>query len=446
MKAAGAIGIKEINRLALPAIAAGIAEPIIALVDTAFIGHIGTAALGGIGIGSSLFVLFVWMLTQTKTAISAIVSQHYGAGTLESVRSLIPQTLLTVFLIGLAVFGLTDFFSEPLLRLYSAKGAVLSEADRYFSIRCIGYPAVLVTFTIFGIFRGVQNTAWAMIISITGALVNLLLDILLINGYGDLVPAMGIEGAAWASVTAQVVMLSMSLAFLLVNTPFSLKLEKVVHPDFYKLLGLSGGFIIRVMALNVTFFLANRYATGYGEEYIAAHTIAVNIWLFSSYFIDGYANAGNALAGRLIGEKDERSLYQVAMRLLRISVFIGGLLALVYLLLYPFMGGFFSDDEVVIGLFNSIFWIVLLAQPVNAVAFSFDGIFKGLGRARYLMSTLLIASFVGFVPLLLIGDALDWRLYGIWAGFTLFMAIRGGTLWWKLKREFGRAKRFSEHS
>ncbi len=83
--------MKEVNRLALPAILSGIAEPIIALVDTAFIGHIGTVALGGIGLGSSLFLLFVWVLTQTKTAISAIVSRHYGAGTLESIKGFVTE-------------------------------------------------------------------------------------------------------------------------------------------------------------------------------------------------------------------------------------------------------------------------------------------------------------------------------------------------------------------
>ena len=106
------ISLKEINRLALPAILSGIAEPVIALIDTAFIGHIGTTALGGIGIGSSLFVLFVWVLTQTKTAISAIVSRHYGAQTLDQISTLIPQALLFVILLGVLVSFGTWHFSK----------------------------------------------------------------------------------------------------------------------------------------------------------------------------------------------------------------------------------------------------------------------------------------------------------------------------------------------
>lgn len=430
------ISMSEVNRLALPAILAGISEPVIALIDTAFIGQLGTVELGGIGIGSSLFVLFVWVLTQTKTAISAIVSRHYGARSLDSIRGLVPQALIFVFLLGVLVSFLTSIFSVPLLELYSAKGEILSKADSYFSIRSLGFPLVLSTFTIFGIFRGMQNTSWAMFISIGAALINVLLDVLLIFGVEGYIPAMGIEGAAWASLIAQASMLCAAATILILKTPFRLNRLEAFHPEFRNMLGLSSGFIIRTMALNITFFLANRYATGYGDEYIAAHTIAVNIWLFSSYFIDGYANAGNAIAGRLLGSGDTSELFRIAKKLVGISMFIGALLSLSYLLMYPWMGSFFSDDSAVILLFNSIFWMVIIAQPLNAIAFSLDGVFKGLSRARFLMNTLLIASFMGFLPLLFIGDHLGWKLYGIWAAFILFMAIRGGTLIWEFRRKY----------
>ncbi|NND93805.1 MAG: MATE family efflux transporter [Flavobacteriales bacterium] len=428
--------MKEVNRLALPAILANIAEPIIALVDTAFIGHIGTEALGGIGIGSSLFLLFIWVLTQTKTAISAIVSRHYGAQTLEKIQGLIPQVLFSVLILGLIVAFLTDYFSLHLLRLYSAEGQVLEQADKYFSIRSKGFPLVLCTYTIFGIFRGIQNTSWAMIISISAAVLNVILDVVLIFGIEGVIPKMGIEGAAWASLMAQAFMLICAIILMFKKTPFRFRLSNKLHSELKYMLGLSSGFIIRTLALNVTFFLANRYATSYGDEYIAAHTIAVNIWLFSSYFIDGYANAGNALSGRLLGSGNTSELFRIGKKLMFISIGIGGLLGFFYLSIYPWIGSFFSEDLAVLTLFNSIFWIVIVAQPLNAIAFSFDGVFKGLGRAKFLMNTLLIASFLGFLPLLILGDYLDWGLYGIWMAFVLFMLIRALTLFMEFRKSY----------
>lgn len=430
--------MREVNRLAAPAILSGIAEPVIALVDSAFIGHLSTTSLAGIGLGSSLFLLFVWVLTQTKTAVSAIVSQHYGAGRLDSLDKLIPQALCTVLLLGILCMLLTRQFSTELLTLYQAKGQVLVEADSYFNIRCLGFPLVLCTYTIFGIFRGLQNTIWAMYISIGAGVLNAILDPLFIFGWSDIIPAMGIAGAAWASLIAQALMLVSAVFLLLRKTRFSIIPSKGLHPLWKKLLGLSSGFILRTMALNLTFFLAIRYATGLGDAHAAAHTIAVNIWLFSSYFIDGYANAGNALAGRLSGMQDSRGLYSVSKRLLGLSIGIGTALGLVYLLIYPFIGGFFSDDPEVIRLFDHIFWMVIIAQPLNAIAFSLDGIFKGLGEARYLMYTLIAASFFGFLPALYIGHRMSLGLQAVWWAFIVFMAIRGVSLWVRLEHMYGK--------
>ncbi len=430
------ISLKEINRLAFPAILSGIAEPIIALIDTAMIGKVGTEALGAIGLGASLFLFIVWLLTQLKTAISAIVSKHFGSKTLEKIQTLIPQAIFFNMTMGLIVYGITVLNATSLLSLYSAEGEILRLSAEYFSIRAIGFPLVLATFTMFGIFRGLQNTSWAMQISIAGALLNLVLDYVLIFGIEDVIPAMGVAGAAWASLAAQVLMLFLAAAVLLKNTSFNLSLTFTINPEFSQMLKLGGGFFIRVLALYLSLFMANKYATEYGAEYIAAHTIAYNIWLFSAYFIDGYANAGNALAGRLMGEGNREELYRIGMKLMWMSIGIASSLALVYFIFAPHIATLFSDDPLVHTLFNAVFWMVILTQPINAVAFSFDGIFKGMGRSTFLMINLIIATLLGFVPTLLFCDYLGWKLHAIWLAFVVFMVIRGAILLVKFKSEF----------
>jgi len=406
------ISLKEINRLALPAILSGIAEPLIALADT------------------------IWVLTQTKTAISAIVSRHYGANTLDDIKTLIPQAFLFNLVIGIVVWAIMYGFSTELLALYSAKGDILLQSVKYFKIRSIGFPIVLLTYGIFGVFRGLQNTKWAMQISLVGGAVNLLLDFLLIYGIGPF-PMMGIEGAALASLIAQMVMLVLAFIYFFKHTPFHLHLKTKLNGNFKFLVQLSGNFYIRTIALNVAFFLSNKFATNYSDAHIAAHTIAINIWLFSSYFIDGYANAGNAMAGRLFGQKEFKKLYQVGSRLIMIAVLIASILGVFYLTLYNILPTFFSKDPYVIALFKAIFWIVILSQPINAVAFALDGIFKGLGESKYLMNTLMVAAFLGFLPTLLLLDKMNWSLVSIWSAFVVFMFIRAASLTWKFEKDYG---------
>lgn len=419
-----AFDLRDINRLALPAIVTGIAEPVIALVDTAFVGQIGTTELAAVGIAGSFYLMTVWILAQTLTAIAAVVSRHYGKGTLKEVATLVPQAFLANVLLGAGFYLLTTAFSDSIFRFYNAEGALLEACKRYFAIRAAGFPFTLGAFLLFGAFRGIQNTSWAMAVALAGAAINGVLDYLLIFGAGDVIPALGLEGAAWAGLAAQVTMFLAAIYITERYTPFTVIPVRKLNPHYKWLAGMSFDLFIRTVLLNLTFYLAVRYATGYGEAVVAAHTVALNIWLFSSFFIDGYAHAGNAIAGRLAGAGHIHELCRLGKVLGKIAPGIGAGVAAVYALLYPFAAGVFTDEAEVITAFNSIFWLVIISQPVNALAFVYDGIFKGLGEMKYLRNLLAAATFFGFLPVAAGFHHFHPGLPGIWSAFTLWMLIR----------------------
>lgn len=428
---------REINRLAIPAILTGIAEPIITLVDTAFVGQVGTTELAAVGIAGSFYLMTVWILAQTLTAIAAIVSRFYGKNQLDQIESLIPQALGSNLVLGIGFFILTNVFATEIFQFYNAEGEVLLLCEEYFNIRSWGFPFTLATLLLFGVFRGLQNTSWAMVISLIGAAVNLVLDYLLIFGVEGSIEPMGIKGAAAASLAAQVLMFILAIIFLSAKTSFHLKLRFQLNPEFKNLAGMSADLFIRTILLNLTFYLATRYATGYGEEVIAAHTIAINIWLFSSFFIDGYAHAGNALAGRLLGEDRPKSLYHMGLQINKIAIFIGIALAAIYAIGYFQIGKLFTDDAAVLVQFEAIFILVILTQPINASAFAFDGIYKGLGEMKLLRNLLIASTLLGFVPVCLGFHYLSPGLLGIWIAFVVWMIIRSGWLIYDFKKRYG---------
>jgi putative MATE family efflux protein len=428
---------RDIDRLAFPAIIAGIAEPVISLVDTAFVGRLGTADLAAVGIASSFFLLVVWVLAQTRSAVMAIVARYYGAQRLDDVKDLVPIAIWMNVLLGLLFFSITSLFAEPIFRMYNAEGDVLAKAIEYYHIRSFGHPIVLATFAITGAFRGIQNLSWSMWISIAGALVNLALNPILIFGWGP-IEGMGIAGSAWSSLIAQVVMVSIAIWFLQKRTPFSIVARKWHHPELKALWLLSRDLFLRTMALNICYYLGNRYATSYGVAHIGAHSIAMQIWLFSAFFIDGYASAGSVLVGRLNGERNWKELYRVSWQVVRMSVTIGAVLAVIYLVCYNMIGGIFSDDAEVLQLFKGIFWIVVLTQPINAVAFTFDGVYKGLGNGKVLRNSLLVATGLVFVPVAWGTDQLGWQLYAVWAAFLAWMIARGLLLALHFRKNYDR--------
>jgi len=115
-----------------------------------------------------------------------------------------------------------------------------------------------------------------------------------------------------------------------------------------------------------------------------------------------------------------------------IALILMGLCAL----FYNEIGLIFNKEASVLVLFSSVFWLVLLMQPVNAIAFMFDGIFKGLGEAKYLRNLLLVATFLVFTPILLIGDYFGLKLYAIWIAFFAWMLIRSSALVFKFRRKY----------
>ena len=431
------ISVKEINRLAIPAIISGIAEPIISLVDTFFVGQLGTEALAGVGIATSFFLFIIWLLAQTKTAVSAIVASYYGKEKLEKLIPFLPQALLLVVLLGSGVYFLTTLNMTPIFKFYEAKGMVLENCISYYQIRAMGIPIVLITFVLFGTFRGVQNTSWAMRISLIGASCNIVLDYILIMGIDGVIPSFGIQGAAWASFASQCLMLILAIYFLYKKTIFKLFFFSYsLHPELPKLFGLSFTLVLRTLSLNVAYILGLKFATSYSDQHSAAHTIAMNLWLFASFFIDGFANAGNALGGKYLGAERKDLIYPLGVKLVKISVGISLILAACFAILYPFIASFFKAEPDVTTIFNSFFWLIILSQPINAMAFALDGVFKGMGRGKLLMLNLVIATFLIFCPIIYFLDYLDWKMYAVWIAFIGFMLSRALHLWLTLRKEF----------
>ena len=433
------IGFKSINKLAIPALIAGIAEPLLSITDTAIIGNINenaTESLAAVGIVGAFISMLIWVFGQIRSAISSIISQYLGANKLDEVKTLPAQAIAIVILGSLFVLAISYPFATQIFQFYNASGEVLAYCITYFKIRIFGFPFSLFIFAVFGIFRGLQNTYYPMIIALIGALLNIILDIIFVYGIKDLIPAMNIEGAAYASVVAQITMAVIALILLVKKTPISLKIELKFHKEVARLLGMIGNLFVRTIALNIALYFATTFATGYGNEYIAAYTIGINIWLLGAFMIDGYSSAGNILAGKLLGAKEYKTLVELSTKLFKYGLITGTIIALLGFVFYDFIGQLFTKDPAVLEQFYNVFWIVLLSQPISAITFIFDGMFKGMGKMKYLRNLLILSTGLVFIPVLFVFDYYGLKLTAIWIAFTLWIIARGIPLVFKFRSTF----------
>lgn len=425
--------------MAIPALISGISEPVLSLTDAAIIGNVdinATEALAAIGIVTSFLSMLIWVLGQTRSALSSIVSQYIGSNNLDNVKNLPAQVIMIITSFSVLIIISTYPFAQYIFKFYNASQLILDYSVEYYKIRVFGFPFILFTIAIFGTFRGLQNTYYPMVIALLGTITNIFLDVLLVYGYGDLIPAMHIKGAAYASLISQVLMALASVYFLLKKTDIPLWVKLPFNPEIKRFLGMILNLFIRTLALNVTLYLGTSYSTALGKSQIAAYTIAINLWFLCAFIIDGYASAGGILSGKLLGNKSYHVLLKLGQKLMLYGIVIGAVLALVGFGLYYPIGRVFTQEEDVLKEFYSIFWIVLAMQPVCALAFIYDSIFKGLGRMKVLRNLLLIATFFVFVPVLYLLDLLEWKLYGVFTALFAWILARSFPLVYIFKRSY----------
>ena len=433
------ISFNKINKLAIPALIAGIAEPLISITDTAIIGNIDFNAkesLGAIAIVGSFLSMLIWVFAQTRSAVSSIISTYLGANKLEKVKTLPAQAMSIVVGLGFLIIILTYPFSEFIFKAFGADQNVLTYAVDYYEIRIIGLPFTLFVFTVFGTFRGLQNTLQPMLIALLGAILNIIFDWILVYGIHGIIPAMNVKGAAYASVISQIAMALAAGYLLYKKTSISLKFTLPFNKEIPKLIKMVVDLFLRTIALNAALIFAVYKATSYGTNELAAYGIGIQLWLFGAFFIDGYSSSGNILSGRLLGAQEYDTLLSLGKKLILYGFFTGVFLAAIGFLFYKFIGEVFIQDYAVLQCFYDVFWIILIMQPICAITFIFDGMFKGMGYTEFLRNLLMLSTLLVFIPSLLLFDVYEFKLEGVWFTFFLWILARGIPLVLKFKRKF----------
>jgi MATE family multidrug resistance protein len=293
-------------------------------------------------------------------------------------------------------------------------------------------PAVLVVTVAHGVFRGHQDTKTPMWVAAGISVINLILDPILIFGLG-----WGLAGAAWATMVAQWVGALVFVAiFAARRAEYLLRFRWPAADALRPLLGAGRALVIRSGSLLAAFTLATAVATRQGDEVVAAHQVAVQLWIFLALVVDALAIAAQALIGlNLRGQRAIAIAY--SRRLLRWGV-VGGVVLMVLMGLGRWvLPDVFSNDPGVVRQVGSVYGFIVLMQPMNAVVFVWDGIAIGASRFAFLAGST-VASAVATAAVLVVVQLRSWGLTGVWWALVAMMLVRfGSLLWWHLTGPLG---------
>lgn len=422
---------REIAALAIPAVGALAADPLVSMVDTAFVGRLGTVPLAALGVNASIFAMTFVVFNFLAYGTTPRVARAVGRGDTEEAGRVVMQALTLAVVAGVVATGLLLALANPVLGLMGASGELREPALGYLRIRALAGPAVLLIMAGHGVFRGFQDTRTPLKITLGLNVVNLVLDPLFIFGLG-----WGLEGAAWATVAAQwagalvfVRVLFGSRRDLLGTTP------RLPSPrELLPFVQVGGELLLRTGALIGTLTLATAVATRVGTAQVAAHQVAVQLWMLLALVVDALAVAAQALVGKYRGIDASPGggevLRDVTHRLLLWGLGVGIALLAVFYLASPWLPRIFTDDPVTLVTVGLVLPFVVFMQPLNALVFVWDGVFMGAEDFRYLAVQMVLSALTAAVVLVLVLP-MGWGLPGVWWGITVLMGVRGVTLAWR---------------
>ncbi len=428
--------------MAVPAIFNNITVPLLGLSDTAISGHLGyDSFLAAMAVGAMMFnVIFMLcgFLRMGTTGLSALAN---GAGNAAMTRDVLRKSVVIAASIGAAVLIFHNLLAELLLRLISPDTNVAEEALRYFNIVVWSVPPQLAVMACSGWFIGCRNTLIPMIVGISVNIVNIALSVISVFGLGY-----GFAGIAFGTLAANWFGLFLMLFFVVGHLRrMATTGEAGRQPQIDGKVGWGRFFRINtnlffrsacIMAVSLTM---TAVGARLGETTLAANSVMLQFFIFFSYFMDGFAFAGEALVGNAAGASDKKSLHATVAALVRWGVGLSISFALIYFLCgKPIVSRLTDSDAVRLAVSEMSSWLVAL--PVVTVwAFIFDGVFIGLARTAPLLVATLIASSV-FATVIFAGHFVSAGHFNdiLWGAFETYLLLRGVLLagkYLKLRRK-----------
>lgn len=414
---------RTILSLALPALATLASDPLVSLVDTAFVGRLGAAPLAALGVNTALFALVFMVFNFLAYGTTPLVSRARGRGDEQAAHQVVVHAFFVALVAGAAALVAMQVLARPLLGLMGTAPELMPDALAYLRVRAWAGPALLIITAGNGAYRGYLDTKTPLKFALLFNLINLFLDPLFIFTFG-----WGLVGAAYATLVAQwlgAAAFVLGLLFGPAQVPLPRAWPRLT--DISPFLRIGGDMLLRTGSLVGTMTLATAVAARVGVVEVAAHQVAAQLWAFLSLTVDSVAVAAQALVATAVGRESGPSAREVANRLLLWGLLLGVAQALVFLLAKPLLIGLFTTDSRVIAALEQIYPFVVWVQPLNSVVFVLDGIFMGAEQFRFLARAMLIAA-AGAAALLLLVVPLGWGLVGVWWGMTALMALRGATL------------------
>ena len=425
---------KRILKLAIPSIFANITVPLVGMVDIAVAGRLGSAAaIGAIAVGTMLFDLLYWNFGFLRVGTGGLTAQSYGRRCFRDSIKYMTQGLTVSLSSALIILAIQYLFILVAFEFIDCSPEVAELSKQYFFIRIWAAPATLSLFVFKGWFIGMQNTVSPMAIDVVVNLVNVVASI-----YLGLYTGMGFAGIALGTVIAQYsgLLLAVALFVIYYKKLFHyFDIKAALHlQDLKAFFKLNGNLFFRSLCFMLIYSGFTALAARYGDVQLAVSSIMMKLLMLFSYFVDGFAYAGEALAGKYIGAKDRTQLVRAVKLLFVWSAIIGVISTVAYAVGGEWMVRLMTTEpEVITGTRPYLFWLILM-PIISCAAFMWDGIYIGATASVAIRNSMIWAC-VAFYVVYFIFRGYEQSIQVLWYAYFAHLIARTLYLSLVAKRE-----------
>ncbi len=421
----------------MPNIISNITIPLVGMADLAIVGLLASdTLLSAIAIGTTIFNMLYYALTFLRMGTSGLTAQSYGKRDFNQTALVLLRGIALSTLISTLILLLQKPIELWALWFMESSSEINSAVSSYFFIRIWAAPATLSLYVFQGWFIGMQNSKTPMWVAIVINIVNISLSYLLAVPLG-----MGLNGVAYGTLIAQWVGVLISLYVVLFNysrvfSQLTLQwLKSIIDGEKLKeFFTLNVDILIRTLCLVAVFAYFTKASSAMGDNYLPANNILLQLFTLFSYFMDGFAYAGEAMTGRYYGANDSVKLRGSVRALFR----IGLTLSIVFTILYIEFGykllTIFTQSEAVLAVAKD-YMLWAAAIPICGFgAFLWDGVLVGMTLSKYLRNSMILATAIFFIVYFSLVSTLGNS--ALWLAFVLFLLTRGVLQWIMTRRYF----------
>jgi putative MATE family efflux protein len=387
---------RQIARLALPALGALLAEPTFLLVDTAIVGHLGTAQLAGVGVAGTILTTAVGLSVFLAYGTTSLVARRLGAGDLRAALASGIDGVYLAIAIGvvLAVAGIPT--AAVLVDALGADSQAAHYGTTYLLISLTGLPAMLVVLATTGVLRGLQDTTTPLAVAVAGAVLNTVLNLTFVYRLH-----WGVAGSAIGTAITQNLM---AIALVTVVVRAARQHDASLRPHLSGITGagLTGiPLFLRTLALRVAILLSTAVAARQGLAALAANQVVTAVWNFLALGLDAIAIAAQALTGKALGAGDLPAARALTRAMVRWGLLAGAVVGVVLIAIHALVGRGFTTDPDVRAAIAVAMIVLAVALPMAGYVFVLDGVLIGAGDGWYLAWTGGL-NLLGYLPALVV--------------------------------------------